>query len=326
MHFQNRFLLLLMLIPIVACSDAGDDGPALDTAAEPVETGSSDAIYLSDLDRSEPRSALSREWKHGAWRLVDYTAERDAGEIDILSIHDAFRQKPDPGRTFSGTLLLAMHDSRAPEITYSPDRAGWHRIYIGLYQKPFEGIKAVDVRLSRDGSFTTLEGHEGGKDHQENRLDEVYWKTADLTGQDIHFRQITFPRIRDAWVAFVKLAPLSEEQVREFEADRSNPEHKRLFVHIDPGSPTHRAPRRLSSPCWTRSAVGTWPASTGKRPWGTGSSTPPVSAGVRRRLTTTETIRKTPFTAVPTTRSRPGPAGLREDRGRTVGGGGGIRA
>ena len=235
MHFQNRFLLLLMLIPIVACSDAGDDGPALDTAAEPVETGSPDAIYLSDLDRAEPRSALSREWSHGAWRLVDYTAERDAGEIDIKSIHDAFRQRPDPGRTFSGTLLLAMHDSRAPEVTYSPDRAGWHRIYIGIYQKPFEGIKAVDVRLSRDGSFTTLEGHEGGKDHQENRLYEVYWKTADLTGQDIHFRQITFPRIREAWVAFVKLVPLSEEQVREFEADRRNPDHKRLFVHIDPG-------------------------------------------------------------------------------------------
>ena len=29
--------------------------------------------------------------------------------------------------------------------------------------------------------------------------------------------------------------------------------------------------------------MGTWPASTGKRAWGTGSSIPPVSAGVRRR-------------------------------------------
>ncbi|MCY3778049.1 MAG: family 10 glycosylhydrolase [Candidatus Aminicenantes bacterium] len=235
MHIKNRFLPLLMLIPIAACSDTGDDGPALDTAAEPAGTGSSEAIYLSDLDRSEPRSSLSREWKHGTWRLVDYTAERDADEIDIKSIHDAFRQQPDPGRIFSGTLLLAMHDSRAPEITYSLDRTGWHRIYIGIYQKPFEGTKAIDVRLSRDASFTTLEGHEGAKDHQENRLYEVYWKTADLTGQAMHFRQITFPRIRDAWVAFVKLVPLSEEQVRDFKADRRNPEHKRLFVHIDPG-------------------------------------------------------------------------------------------
>ena len=73
MHFKNRVLLLLMLIPIAACSDTGDDGPALDTAAEPVETGFPDAIYLSDLERSEPQSALSREWKHGVWRLVDYT-------------------------------------------------------------------------------------------------------------------------------------------------------------------------------------------------------------------------------------------------------------
>ncbi len=235
MHFKNRFLLLPILILVAACSETGDDGPVLDTAEKPVETGSSEAIYLSDLDRSAPQSALARQWKHGTWRLFDYTAERDAEDIDIESIHDAFDQKPDPSRTFSGTLLLAMHDSRAPEMTYSLNRTGWHRIYIGIYQKPFEGTKAVDVRLSRDASFTTVEGHEGGKDHQENRLYEVYWKTADLTGQSLHFRQITFPRIREAWVAFVKLVPLSEEQVREFEADRTNPEHKRLFVHIDPG-------------------------------------------------------------------------------------------
>ena len=235
MLLRNRFLPIVTLFLVASCSETGNDGPASTPATEQLETASSEAIYLSDLDRSEPQSSLSREWKHGAWRVVDYTAERDAQAIDIQSIRDAFRQTPDPSRTFSGTLLLAMHDSRAPEITYSLNRTGWHRIYIGIYQKPFEGTKAVDVRLSRDASFATLEGREGGKDHQENRLYEVYWKTADLTGQAIHFRQITFPQIREAWVAFVKLVPLSEEQVREFEVDRRNPEHKRMFVHIDPG-------------------------------------------------------------------------------------------
>lgn len=235
MNARNRSRHFWILILIASCADSGIEDSTTKPSIGHGETESSEAIYLCDLDRSEPRSALSRKWEHGTWRLVDYTAERDAEEIDIKSIHDAFRQEPDSGRTFSGTLLLAMHDSRAPEITYSLDRTGWHRIYIGIYQKPFEGVKAVDVRLSGDASFTTLEGHEGGKDHQENRLYEVYWKTADLTGQDIHLRQIAFPRIRDAWVAFVKLEPLSEEQVREFEADRRNPEHKRLFVHIDPG-------------------------------------------------------------------------------------------
>ena len=169
------------------------------------------------------------------WQLLDYTAERDPNDAEIYPIRDASQQKPDPDRTFSGTLLLATDGNHAPEIAYSPDRSGWYRIYVGIYRKPFEESKAVDVRLSRDPAFTTLEGGEGGKDQQENWLDEVYWKTADLTGQDFHFRQITFPRIRHAWVAFVKLVPLSEDQVREFEADRKNREHKRLFVHTDPG-------------------------------------------------------------------------------------------
>ena len=78
---------------------------------------------------------------------------------------------PDPRRTFPGTLLLAMEDNQAPEIAYSPNRIGWHRIYVGIYWKPFEEAKAVDVRLSRDTGFTTLEGGEGAKDHQKNLQD-----------------------------------------------------------------------------------------------------------------------------------------------------------
>ena len=233
MYLQNKSLPLLTLILIAACSDAKDESLAPRT--EQVQTGSSESIYLSDLDRSEPQSALSREWKRGTWQLLDYTAEWDPDDAEIYPIRNAFQQKPDASRYFSGTLLLATHGNQAPEITYSPDRSGWYRIYVGIYRKPFEESKAVDVRLSRDPAFTTLEGGEGGKDQQENWLDEVYWKTADLTGQDIHFRQITFPQIRHAWVAFIKLVPLSEDQVQEFETDRKNPEHRRLFVHTDPG-------------------------------------------------------------------------------------------
>ena len=235
MRLHNQSLPIFALTLIAACSEAKDETPAPKPATDVMQSDSAEAIYLSNLDRSEPRAALSREWKQGTWQLLDYTAEWDPDDAEIYPMRNAFQQKPDPSRTFSGTLLLATDASQGPEIAYSPDRSGWYRIFLGIYRKPFEESKAVEVRLSRDPAFTTLEGDEGGKDHQEAWLDEVYWKTADLTGQKIHFRQIIYPKIRQTWVAFIKLVPLSEDEVKEFEADRRNPEHKRLFIHTDPG-------------------------------------------------------------------------------------------
>ena len=235
MCLHNKSLPIFALSLMAACSDAKDATPAPKPATEQGQRDSSEAIYLSDLDRSEPRSALSRNWKGDTWQLLDYIAEWDPDDSEIYPIRNAFQQKPDPNRTFSGTFLVATDGNRGPEIAYSPDRPGWHRISVGIYRKPFEESKAVDVRLSRDTAFTTLEGGEGSKDHQETWLDEVYWKTADLTGQKIHLRQIIYPRIRQAWVAFIKLVPLSEDEVKEYEVDRRNPEHKRLFIHTDPG-------------------------------------------------------------------------------------------
>ena len=116
MNSRNRSLPVLTLVPIASCSDNGVDDPATKPTAEQTEADSAEAIYLSDLDRSEPQSALFREWKHGTWRLVDYLAERDADDSEIRSIRSAFQQTPDPSRTFSGTFLLAMEDDQAPEI------------------------------------------------------------------------------------------------------------------------------------------------------------------------------------------------------------------
>ena len=243
-NFKYRPLLILALILIGACG--GSDGDASyqpEPSVAKVHTEAAPPIYLTDLDRCQPQSSLSRDWKRGTWRLLDYTGERDFDGSTISQMHDAFELKPDPDRSFAGTLLVATDGNQAPEISYSPDRSGWYEIYVGLVRKPFEESKAVQVRLSRDEAFTTLSGREGEKDHQEGWLDEIYWKTADLTGQDIHLRQITYPRIRHAWVGFVKLVPLSESQVKELQADRGNPEHRRLFVHTDPGVPNEEGSR-----------------------------------------------------------------------------------
>ena len=169
-------------------------------------------LYLADLDQCQPASALARKWKHGSWRLLEYGTD-----------------------AFSGQMLLAVEDSRAPEVKYPVNRSGWHEIYIGIYRKPFTEAKRVQLRLTGDRAFSKLTGRVGEKDHQEHWIDEIFWKAADLTGQGIVFEQITKPVVAHAWVAFIKLVPLSAEEVEALQADRRRTDTKRLFAHNDGG-------------------------------------------------------------------------------------------
>jgi len=167
-------------------------------------------IYLSDLTNCDPPSALSPRAKRGVWRAIDYATD-----------------------TFSGVMLVATEESDAPDVTYPVKRDGWHEVYVGIYRKPFEERKQVAVKLTDDPAFTELSGLPGEKDHRENWIDEIFWKAADLTGRGITLSQITLPTPRHAWVAYIKLVPLSDRRVAEIEADRRRKDTKRLFVHTD---------------------------------------------------------------------------------------------
>ena len=130
-------------------------------------------------------------------------------------------------------MLVAAEESEAPEVTYPVGRSGWYEVSVGLYRKPFEAPKEVQVRLTDDPAFVTLNGRPGEKDHRENWIDDIYWKTVDLSGRDIVLRQTTLPEGRQAWVAYIKLVPLSDREVEEFKGDRDRADTKRLFVHSD---------------------------------------------------------------------------------------------
>ena len=178
------------------------------SSGEPVVEGKE--IYLSDLEKCQPSAALSERSAPGVWRMLKYKS-----------------------RAFSGTMLVATEESDAPDVNYALGRSGWHEIYIGIYRKPFEQPKQVQVKLSDDPAYTILTGRPGETDHQENWIDDIYWKTAHLNGRDIVIRQIKLPRVQHSWVGYIKLVPLSEQEVRAVRKDRSRTNTKRLFVHSD---------------------------------------------------------------------------------------------
>lgn len=66
-------------------------------------------IYLADMSKCLPESALTKKPQRGRWRLLPYETE-----------------------TFSGVMLVAGRNTGAPEIRYPLSQKGWHRVSLGL--------------------------------------------------------------------------------------------------------------------------------------------------------------------------------------------------
>ena len=188
-------------------------------------------IYLADLDRCQPQSAVSREPRRYAWHPVNYATSQ-----------------------FAGTLLFAGEESEAPSVTYTPQADGWHDIYIGMFNgaaRPYLSQR-LPVKLTNDPGFSELtlptpSNRPWGVppddlDHG-LRINDVFFKTADLTGHGLTFaqpRQLVVPpgqergnRCETLWIMYIKLVPLSDEEVETLMADRRRPDTKRLFAYND---------------------------------------------------------------------------------------------
>ncbi len=191
-------------------------------------------VYFTDLDNCEPSSAVSPYPGLGRWRKLSYEAEG-----------------------ISGTMLLAGPETAAAPVTYRLPVSGWHAISVGSYGGVVwagEGSRGVHLRtrtlvlarLTGERTFSPLslpeewlrQGEEEGE-----VLRDMYWKVADLTGQDIVLGQLgwraapgdgpgSFASVA-ARVAYVKVVPLSDSEVEAVESDRRRTDTKRIFVHND---------------------------------------------------------------------------------------------
>ena len=193
---------------------------------------SGQATYFADLDKCQPASALSPEPTYRRWRMLKYEAE-----------------------SLSGVMLLAGPEAAAPNLTYPLGVSGWHSVSVGaygglIYAKEISIRTKVQVlaRLSGEKTFTLLTlPEEWQREEDEGELiREMYWKAADLTGQDIVLGQLSWRaaagdgmgslQSADARLAYIKLVPLSEAEVEAIRADQQRSDRRRLFVHNDAGS------------------------------------------------------------------------------------------
>ncbi|MDE0167365.1 MAG: family 10 glycosylhydrolase [Bryobacterales bacterium] len=188
--------------------------------------GDAPPIYLADMSKCLPASALTNKPQRGRWRLLPYETE-----------------------TFSGSMLVAGRNTGAPEVRYPLSQKGWHRVSLGLRSyRGGESATLVEVRLGRDSNSVMVRHAHG----EEDRIDDYYWRTVELTGSDeLVFSQWRRRLVPDdagsvgnscsaVWLAYIKLEPLDRPEEARLREERRSGRTRVLFCHNDAWSYTYR--------------------------------------------------------------------------------------
>ncbi|MDP7399479.1 MAG: hypothetical protein QF541_21600 [Lentisphaeria bacterium] len=172
--------------------------------------------FITDMGACKPASALSSKATDSAWQVVDYeTAD------------------------FKGRMICAQSLVQAPEVTLPLNAGGWHAFSVGFWPGIYYDSR-IKYRLSGEEIFTVADHHDrpgaGGGPNQWNRTDllETFPRFADLTGQDLVFgKQNHSTQSLKAFIAYVKLEPLTDEQVQLIRKNRARKDTRRLLSLID---------------------------------------------------------------------------------------------
>ena len=168
------------------------------------------AIYISDMGRCEPGSAISETAQHGHWRAIPYEAEG-----------------------VSGTMITAGIECKAPTVTLPLEVEGWYAIHLGIWTNWVDRV--TRVKLTDDPCFSTATTlyPDIKKTNYFASIGEVFWKCADLTGQALHIGQQSHGTPWASGIAYVKLEPMTPEEVTAIQEDRAGSDTKRLVAYND---------------------------------------------------------------------------------------------
>ena len=217
--FVRAALAGAALFPVLrptAVSAATPSAPGGEPAVPPAPGG----IVRADLSRATPAAALTREFNRHQWQLIDYETEEGV----------------------KGSMVFARPDDECATLTMPLDVNGPHHVYLAFnhtnsHYPDFSSHGQLDVKLTRDPGFRRVVAETGGLEGQPlfKSVQEIFWKTADLTGQALEFRQPQAPYRwpREAGFAnlsYVRLVPATPAEVRDEQESRPTADSRRLAM------------------------------------------------------------------------------------------------
>lgn len=125
-------------------------------------------------------------------------------------------------------MLTAGYMNRVPDVIYPLKEEGWYGIWVGVYS-PDDLEVRFELRLTGD-RFPRTASARRYMYAAYGWIQEEFWKYADLTGQQI---VVSKPEKSRAYLVYVKVKPLAEEEVEEVKMDRRQLETKVCGVVCD---------------------------------------------------------------------------------------------
>lgn len=189
-------------------------GHSKDLVVEKRET-----ISFTDMSRCLPSSALAEARRKHHWQLIPYKA----GAV-------------------SGVMLGANTQTYAPDVTLPLGVMGWHAIYMGFWNPhhDYDGDLKLKFKLTGDHCFQTIhdpvltsEGWFGSSWMTGTYLKEAFVTYADLTGKDLLIGQHNNGTPSKAYLAYVRLEPISGEEAKQIQADRERKDTRILYPFND---------------------------------------------------------------------------------------------
>lgn len=147
------------------------------------------AIVISDLDKRVSGELIAGE-DHNLWSAIPYEAEG-----------------------FVGVMLGYREGTYPAPVTVKLGVTGPYRIWVGMYS--FIQRSRIRVRLSGDRCCREIRPPEELERISLPVLHEVFWKEADLTGQDLILEGAYRSELYPGALAYLRLEPIEQIHVEE---------------------------------------------------------------------------------------------------------------
>ena len=176
------------------------------------------ARYVTQMDMCQPQQALSDRMEQGKWQLITYETEE-----------------------LRGTMVGALPIINAPNLTIALDATGWHKVYIGYWNPShlYDDDPIIKVKLSDQPAFRIFHEDVSADRQDSTFLREAFFDYVELTGQNLVIGKSNGILGKQMFFAYVKLVPMSDEEIDRVIEDRADRCTRKLAVSIDGASYLH---------------------------------------------------------------------------------------
>lgn len=164
--------------------------------------------------------------------LWQYAVEQD--RISEIRTADKWQRVPYEIEEVTGEMLLAGECTEPKPLTFRLNVTGWHKIFLCFVNMRSDNY--VYFKLTDDEAYCGVKNIALGSPRtwcNTEFAQEIYWKCADMTGQELTIDKPHDTLKNAACLAWVKLVPMTDAEVAQYRDSRSGLGDKCVHFHFD---------------------------------------------------------------------------------------------